>query len=342
MEKRTRKFEYIFNDITDEYYEALKTIDCKYHINGFNGAELHGFIYFNYTKTENAAKKYLNSAILKFANKPNDIYLKISRLNKIWENKPFNDIKTQINSKVQKKKEIILDIEKTIDIDNLKKAELLQITKTLLKDNNIFKKMFLHQTQVTNKILENQTKLIESNITNTMTNAMTNSMNNSNNSTDNSKNKKITNINVFLNTECKDAITLKDFINELVIEDEDLMCLKDHGYIESVSRLLNKALVGYDLYKRPIHCSDIKREVMHVKDQEGWKKETPTGESVNLDKAFSRLSQLQCKKMVNYYQDVEEPNMDEKASIMFRIAESSNEENCKKKIIKKIIENIKL
>jgi hypothetical protein len=339
MEKRTRKFEYTFDNITDEYYEALKTIDCKYHINGFNGAELHGFIYFHYTKTENAAKKHLGSAVLKFANKPNEIYSKISRFDKFWENKPFDDIKTK-KPKVQK--EITLDIENTIDIGNLKKQDLLQITKTLLKDNNIFKKMFLHQTQVTNKILENQTKFMESNITNTMTNAMTNSMNNSNNSTDNSKNKKITNINVFLNTECKDAITLKDFINELVIEDEDLMCLKDHGYIESVSRLLNKALVGYDLYKRPIHCSDVKREVMHVKDQEGWKKETPTGESANLDKAFSRLSQLQCKKMVNYYQDMEEPNMDEKASIMCRIAESSNEDNCKKKIIKKIIENIKL
>ena len=336
MEKRTRKFEYRFDDITNEYYEALKRIDCKYHINGFDGSELHGFIYFNYTKTENAAKKHFNSAVLKFANKQNEIYSKISKLTKIWENKPFNDIK---NKKPKVQKETIFDIERTIDIDNLKKPELLQITKTLLKDNNIFKKMFLHQAQLTNKILENQTKLIESNITNTMTNTI----NNSNNSTtDNSKNKKITNINVFLNTECKDAITLKDFINELVIEDEDLMCLKDHGYIESVSRLLNKALVNYDLYKRPIHCSDVKREVMHVKDQEGWKKETPTGESTNLDKAFSRLSQLQCKKIVNYYQDIEEPNMDEKANVMCRITESSNEDNCKKKIIKKIIENIKL
>jgi hypothetical protein len=331
MEKRTRKYEYTFENITDEQHDALKQLDCKYHITGFNGNQLNGFVYFNYTKTENAAKKYFNPSILKFANKPNDSYLKISRLDNVWENKPFNDIKTKKNQK----EEIIFDIEKNMNIDQLKKPELLQITKTLLKDNTIFKKMFLHHTQVTNKILETQTKLIENNITNTMSNS-------NNSTTDNSKNKKITNINVFLNTECKDAITLKDFINELVIEDEDLMCLKDHGYIESVSRLLNKALVNYDLYKRPIHCSDIKREVMHVKDQEGWKKETPTGESANLDKAFSRLSQLQCKKMVNYFQDVEEANMDEKASIMCRIAESSNEENCKKKIIKKIIESIKL
>lgn len=337
MEKRTRKYEYIFDSITEDNYKLLKTIDCKYHINGFNGSELNGFIYFNYTKTETAARKCLNSSILKFANKPNEIFSKISRLEKVWENKSFNDIKAQKKEKV--KKEIIFDIEKSMDIDNLKKQELLQITKTLLKDNNIFKKMFLHQTQVTNKILENQTKFIENNITNTMSNSNISTSN----STDNSNNKKITNINLFLNTECKDAITLKDFINELVIEDEDLMCLKNHGYIESVSRLLNKALVNYDLYKRPIHCSDIKREVMHVKDQEGWKKETPAGESTNLDKAFSRLSQLQCKKMVNYFQGIEEPNMDEKASIMCRIAEASgSEDNCKKKIIKKIIDNIKL
>jgi hypothetical protein len=210
--------------------------------------------------------------------------------------------------------------------------------KTIVMERNI--KLQEENDSLKKSLLENVS--IQNTMTNAMTNTMTNTNNNSNNSTDNSKNKKITNINVFLNTECKDAITLKDFINELVIEDEDLMCLKDHGYIESVSRLLNKALVGYDLYKRPIHCSDIKREVMHVKDQEGWKKETPTGESANLDKAFSRLSQLQCKKMVNYYQDVEEPNMDEKASIMCSIAESSNQDNCKKKIIKKIIENIKL
>lgn len=335
MEKRTRKYEYIFENITEEQYEELKLIDCKYHINGFNGSQLVGFIYFNYTKTETAAKKCFNPSELKFVSKPNEMYLKISILEKMWENKPFNDIKTLKKPKNKKENEILFDIEKSMDIDNLKKSELLQITKTLLKDNNIFKKMFLHQTQVTNKILENQTKLIENNITNTMSN--------SNNSTDNSKNKKITNINFFLNTECKDAITMKDFINELVIEDEDLMCLKDYGYIESVSRLLNKALVGYDLYKRPIHCSDVKREVMHVKDQEGWKKETPTGESTNLDKAFSRLSQLQCKKMVNYYQEIEEPNMDEKANVMCKIAEASTtEENCKKKIIKKIIENIRL
>ena len=331
MEKRTRKYEYTIENISDEHYDKLKKIDCKYHINGFTDYNLKGFIYFNNTKTETAAKKYLNASFLEVINKINESYLKISKLNKVWENKSFNDINKE---KKQKNKKNV-DIGKCMDIDSLKKPELLQITKTILKDNNIFKKMFLHQTQLTNKILENQTKIIENNIQNTITN--------SNNSIDNSKNKKITNINLFLNTECKDAITLKDFINELVIEDEDLMCLKDHGYVESVSRLLNKALVNYDLYKRPIHCSDVKREVMHVKDQEGWKKETPVGESTNLDKAFSRLSQLQCKKMVDYYKEIEQPNIDEKVNVMCKIAEAStSEENCKKKIIKKIIENIRL
>jgi hypothetical protein len=349
MEKRIRRFEYIIDKIKDDnILYNLKNINCKYHIIGFQNEILHAFIWFSNAKTTKTIFKLTNSENIKSAETNSmDIYKKIKEMENVWEN---TKVPKRINYSIH---------DKYAELANESKENLIKITKILLKDNTMIKKLLFTQSEnnnikmdiisknneiitinneMANKILENQTKLIESNITNNMSNS--NIL--TDNSTDNSKNKKITNINVFLNTECKDAITLKDFINELVIEDEDLMCLKDHGYIESVSRLLNKALVGYDLYKRPIHCSDVKREVMHVKDQEGWKKETPTGESANLDKAFSRLSQLQCKKMVNYYQDMEEPNMDEKASIMCRIAESSNEDNCKKKIIKKIIENIKL
>jgi hypothetical protein len=329
MSIRNRKFVYEYEQFSPEIYENLKQITCIYHIISIENSRLYGFIYFKETRTESAVRKKMKyDKIFHTDKNPLEIRNELMKKKQYWETgvvpKQVRDTSTNMNNMcnfIMKHHEHLIQ---TVIND-----------KTIVMERNI--KLQEENDSLKKSLLDNVS------IQNTMTNAMTNSMNNSNNSTtDNSKNKKITNINVFLNTECKDAITLKDFINELVIEDEDLMCLKDHGYIESVSRLLNKALVNYDLYKRPIHCSDVKREVMHVKDQEGWKKETPTGESANLDKAFSRLSQLQCKKMVNYYQDVEEPNMDEKASIMCRIAESSNEENCKKKIIKKIIENIKL
>jgi hypothetical protein len=329
MSIRNRKFVYEYDNFSTDIYENFKKIKCSYQIIGIENNALYGFIYFKETRTESAVRKKIKYEKLFHTDKnPSEMRNELIKKKQFWETgvipKQFRESVVNMNNIfcnfIMKQHEQLIQ-----EVINDKK-QLIEQNMKLQEEKDTLQKSLFEKTMVQN----------------TMTNTLTNSMNNSNNSTDNSKNKKITNINVFLNTECKDAITLKDFINELVIEDEDLMCLKDHGYIESVSRLLNKALVGYDLYKRPIHCSDIKREVMHVKDQEGWKKETPTGESANLDKAFSRLSQLQCKKMVNYYQDVEEPNMDEKASIMCSIAESSNQENCKKKIIKKIIENIKL
>jgi hypothetical protein len=320
----------------------LKEIDCKYHIIGFYNKNLYGFIYFNFTKTISAVEKLLSSTQIKCANKPRDSYAKIRKLDNVWEYGSYIIEKKKkdvlIETPTDNSDMIIIDIDNSEQFD---KVEMLNITKTILEDNVIFRKMFLHQTEITNKLLENQAKLMENNITNTMTY----SANSNNSSTDNSKNKKITNINVFLNTECKDAITMKDFINDLVIEDEDLMYLKQYGYVESVARLLNKALSNYDIYKRPIHCTDTKREVMHVKDQEGWKKEDPSGQSKNLDSAFTKLSQMQNRKMMSYYKgiDIDSPNIEEMAFVMKRISEVCGSEDAgKKKIIKKIIENIRL
>jgi hypothetical protein len=315
----------MYDNITEEQCEILKSISCKYHIIGIEGAALYGFIYFDFTKTISAASKYFSTilpTVIKPANRPVEHYTKIAKLENVWENGNFEDIrKSRIRSRNQTVKEKEIDSEKT---------ELMQLARTAIEDNMLFKKMFLQQTEIANKILENQTKILE-------TPSIVHN--------DNSNNKKITNITVFLNTECKDAITLKEFINTLVIDDEDLMCLKTHGYVESVARLLNKALVNYDIYKRPIHCTDVKREVMHVKHNAGWAKETPDGDSPNLDKAFSRLSHLQGKKMTDFYREVEvESNrFEEKAHMMTKIANVyANEAEYKRKIIKKVIETIRL
>jgi hypothetical protein len=277
MSIRNRKFVYEYEQFSPEIYENLKQIICTYHIISIENGRLYGFIYFKETRTESAVRKKMKyDKIFHTDKNPLEIRNELMKKKQYWETgvvpKQIRDTSTNMNN-----------------ICNFIMKHHEQLIQTVINDKTIVMerniKLQEENDSLKKSLLENVS--IQNTMTNAMTNTMTNTNNNSNNSTDNSKNKKITNINVFLNTECKDAITLKDFINELVIEDEDLMCLKDHGYIESVSRLLNKALVGYDLYKRPIHCSDIKREVMHVKDQEGWKKETPTGESANLDKALS-------------------------------------------------------
>ena len=346
MEKRIRRFEYFLNINDNTTLDRLKQINCKYHAIGISNDKVHAFIWFLNGKTEKSVMKILNAREIKNGEiNSYSIYEKIKQNEEVWES---NIVPKRIN--YSKK-------DKCNEYENISKDELLKITKLLLNDNKMIKSILSAQTENNNvniellnktneltcKLVEAQKSLIEK-IT-IPQNTMNYSANSNNSSTDNSKNKKITNINVFLNTECKDAITMKDFINELVIEDEDLMCLKQHGYIESVARLLNKALSNYDIYKRPIHCTDTKREVMHVKDQEGWKKENPSGESKNLDSAFTKLSQMQNRKMMSYYKgiDIDSPNIEEMAFVMKRISEVSGTEDAgKKKIIKKIIENISI
>ncbi len=322
MSIRNRKCVYVYENFSPEICEQYKQIKCMYHIIGIENSAMYGFIYFKETRTESAIQKKMKCGKIVHTDKnPLEMRNELMKKESYWET---GSIPKQFR-------------EKQLNINNIMCNFIMKQHEQLIQEVISEKKQLIEQNLKLQEEKENLQKSLVERI------SIQNTMTNSNNSTDNSKNKKITNINLFLNTECKDAITLKDFINELVIEDEDLMCVKDHGYIESVSRLLNKALINYDLYKRPIHCSDVKREVMHIKDQEGWKKETPAGESTNLDKAFSRLSQLQCKKMVNYYHEAEEPNIDEKVNIMCKIAEAStSEESCKKKIIKKIIDNIRL
>ena len=76
------------------------------------------------------------------------------------------------------------------------------------------------------------------------------------------------NLNMFLNTECKDAIKLSDFVKTLKITLQDLEFTKTNGIVEGVSSIIVNNLKGMDVHKRPIHCTDLKRETMYVKTDE--------------------------------------------------------------------------
>ena len=81
------------------------------------------------------------------------------------------------------------------------------------------------------------------------------------------------NLNMFLNTECKDAIKLSDFVKTLKITLQDLEYTKTKGIVEGVSSIIVNNLKGMDVHKRPIHCTDLKRETMYVKTDEWIKDE---------------------------------------------------------------------
>jgi hypothetical protein len=78
---------------------------------------------------------------------------------------------------------------------------------------------------------------------------------------------------MFLNEECKDAIRLSDFVKTLNITLQDLEYTKNKGIVEGVGSIIANNLRGMDIHKRPIHCTDAKRETMYIKSDEWIKDE---------------------------------------------------------------------
>ena len=80
-------------------------------------------------------------------------------------------------------------------------------------------------------------------------------------------------MNIFLNETCKDAMNIMDFVNSLPLSLQDLEETGKQGYVKGLSRILVNGLKVIDISKRPIHCSDLKRETLYVKDNNVWEKE---------------------------------------------------------------------
>ena len=81
------------------------------------------------------------------------------------------------------------------------------------------------------------------------------------------------NMNIFLNETCKDAMPLVEFINNLKLSVEDLDNTGKEGLVNGITNIITKGLNELDITKRPIHCSDIKRETLYIKDDDKWVKD---------------------------------------------------------------------
>ena len=170
---------------------------------------------------------------------------------------------------LHKKRCIYLNNKSTEDYTN-------EIIMKLLKDNEEMKKIIIEQNKQQTQIMmqqqqqqqqqqEQQQQIIEmlpkiciGNITN-------------NNNTTNIKQK--FNLNFFLNEQCKDAISLCDFVKSLNITFDDLNVTREKDLEESVGSIFMRGLKDLDVFKRPIHCTDTKRDIMYIKDEDIWKKD---------------------------------------------------------------------
>ena len=97
--------------------------------------------------------------------------------------------------------------------------------------------------------------------------------NTTNNNTHTNSHNKAFNLNFFLNETCKDAMNIMDFVDSIKLQLSDLERVGELGYVEGISNIIVKNLKELDVNKRPVHCTDKKRETMYIKDEDKWEKD---------------------------------------------------------------------
>jgi hypothetical protein len=149
------------------------------------------------------------------------------------------------------KKKCELDCQPTVKSREVE--DLKEIMKYLMKENSEMKNIMLEQQNMVLEVVKHGT------------------YNNCNN-TVNSHNKAF-NLNLFLNETCKDAMNIGEFVDSLKLQLSDLEKVGEAGYIEGITSIIVKNLKALDITKRPVHCTDKKRETVYIKDEDKWEKD---------------------------------------------------------------------
>jgi hypothetical protein len=129
------------------------------------------------------------------------------------------------------------------------------------------------------------------------TTTTTNHINNTNNNTVNNNNShnKTFNLQFFLNDTCKNAMNLTDFVSSLQIDLTDLESVGELGFVNGISKLIINGLNDLEECERPVHCSDLKRESMYVKDDNKWEKED--AENTKMKMALKQIAHKNIKML---------------------------------------------
>ena len=157
-------------------------------------------------------------------------------------------------------------------------SDLMTIVKQLLSQNNELKNFIIEQA--------NEHKKDTFEMVNKVLDTVKPSNTISANTINNNNNQKF-NINVFLNEQCKDAMNFSDFIKNITVSREDLENNAQLGFVDGVSKILIDSLKQLDKTERPIHCTDVKRETMYIKDEDKWNKQD---DSAKLNKAIQEVT----------------------------------------------------
>ena len=132
------------------------------------------------------------------------------------------------------------------------------------------------------------------------------------NTTNNTTNNNQFNINMFLNEQCKNAINFSDFIDRIEVSHDDLENNAQLGFVKGMTKILMDNLKQLTVHERPIHCTDVKRETLYIKDQDVWDKDNS---SEKIDSAIKEVSRKSIKSLIDWKQENPEyKNMDSEFS----------------------------
>jgi hypothetical protein len=168
----------------------------------------------------------------------------------------------------------------------------------IIHQNNEFKEMLITQSKQATELQKQsqqhtndlQKQIIELCKNTTITN------NTNNNSTiNNNSHNKTFNLQIFLNDTCKNAMNLTDFVSSLQINLKDLESVGELGFVNGLSKLIINGLNDLKECERPVHCSDLKRESMYVKDDNKWEKED--AENTKMKRALKQIAHKNIKML---------------------------------------------
>lgn len=241
-----------------------------------------------------------------------------------------NDTNSELNNDIIEYKEVDGD---TDDV-NYKQMFL-----KIMNENNDLKSMIIQQNNThanESKELLNMVKTQQEHHSNQLRELLPKVGNN--NTTTTNK----VNIQIFLNENCKDAVNINDFLEGIQLQLQDLEKMKEIGYINGITQIFKNGLNKLALTQRPLHCSDIKREVLYVKDEDGWEKDE---NKEKLNKAISTVGRKTLQHFPEWMEkhpkcnDTNTPANDEYHALIENTVAQNTEDN-KKKIMKNILKEV--
>jgi len=208
-------------------------------------------------------------------------------------------------------------------------TEILALFKEQLNENKELRKMLIEQNK---QLYETNNKLL------LIAKERGPIINNNN------CNNKTFNLQVYLNETCKDAINLTDFVDSIKVQIKDLEKVGEKGYAEGISEIFINNLQQLKTHSRPIHCSDSKREILYIKDENQWTKDDE--QKTYLTKAIKQVANKNIKQISEWqkinpkYKDPDSKQNDKYMKIVLNSMSGSTNEEANKnyeKIIKNVI-----